>query len=109
MFKKPFYIKYESTIENIVQFKIVNKKKLEKNWNKFRDLLSDTSFGGMGEIFAYIENEKLLKKEFGIVIKRKIKSKKPTSYNVKKAYDHYGILAIASYTTTTKPKRKDHN
>ena len=110
MFKKPFYIKYESTIENIVQFKIVNKKKLKKNLNKFRDLLSDTSTSfGMGEIFAYIENEKLLKKEFGIIIKRKIKSKKPTSYNVKKAYDHYGILAIATYTTSTKPKRKDHN
>ena len=109
MYKKPFYIKYESTIENIVQFKVIDKKKLEKNWGKFTDLLHTASFVGMGEIYAYIDNEKLLKEEFGIVIKRQVKGKKPISYNVSKAYDHHGLLAVAAYSTSSKLKRKDHN
>ena len=109
MYKKPFYIKFETTNENIVQFKIIDKKKFEKKQREFRDLLSDLSFNGMGEIFAYINDEKLLKKNFGLKIKRNIKGKKPTAYNVKKAYDQYGMLAIATYSTSSKPRKIDHN
>ena len=107
--KKPFYIKFETTNENIVQFKIIDKKKFEKKQEKFKDLLRDLSFNGMGEIFAYINNEKLLKKNFGLKIQRKVKGKKPISYNVKRAYDQFGMLAIASYSTSTKPRKIDHN